>query len=44
MIFRNDDISPAASPLEVTDHLEIDRYETRLVILNTLFLHIQIPH
>ncbi len=32
MIFRNDDISPAASPLEVTDHLEIDRYETRLVI------------
>ena len=34
MIFRNDDISPAASPLEVTDHLEIDRYETRLVIVH----------
>jgi hypothetical protein len=28
---RTDDLaSPTASPLEVTDHLEIDRYETRL--------------
>ena len=31
IFFRNEDLSPAASALEVTDHLEIDRYETRLV-------------